>query len=104
MVEQDHKGVQVSISDEVAALLEERHILEEDVKEVVHHAEKTGEKLYDPKGKRLLAKLVTKRPVPTQFAEKMTMQAFTCYVEYSMTNDVYKIHSAYSHNVTIEPD
>ena len=104
MVEQNHIDLQVSISDEVAALLEERHILEKDVKEVVYHAERTGEKLYDPEGKRFLAKLVTKRPVPTQFAEKMTMQAFTCYVEYSMTNDVYKIHSAYSHNVTIEPD
>lgn len=104
MAEKNSTNMQFSMSDDVAALLEERHILEDNLREVIQHAESTGDKLYGPRGKRFLGKLVTKRPMTNQFTGRMVVWEFTCYVEYSMTDKGYEVHSAYSHNAAIESE
>lgn len=78
----------VIIKDErVTALLDERHILDQDIKQVISAAEATGEKLYQPDGGRYLAKLQTANA--------------TFYVEYSPAPDGYQIHTAYFHKSEI---
>ena len=79
--------IQLIKSDAVASLLEQRHILDDDVKQVIHNAEVTGEKLYQPEGNRYLAKM------------RLSNAAF--YVEYSVASDGYVVHSAYSHRSEI---
>jgi hypothetical protein len=78
--------IKLEISDAIRNLLEERHILDEDMIRVIQNAEKTGEKLYEPETGRFLSKL---RSNKTWF-----------YVEYSKIEGGYRIHSAYSHRVT----
>jgi hypothetical protein len=83
--EPDKAGAQAKLekSDSVRNQLEERHILDEDLIRVIKHAEKTGEKLYEPDTDRLLSKLHSNK---TYF-----------YVEYSVIEGGYRIYSAYSH-------
>ena len=68
---------------------------------MIHHAEATGEKLHDPDRGHYLAKRVTKRPTANRFAGTMVMKEFTCYVEYSIADEDYVVHSAYSHNAAM---
>lgn len=78
----------VIVKDErVTALLDERHILDEDIKKVIAAAEATGVKLYQPDGDRFLAKLQTENA--------------TFYVEYSPATEGYQIHTAYFHKSEI---
>jgi hypothetical protein len=79
----------IKISEDVKKKLEERHILEEDIKMVISRAEESGEKLYKQGKSRFLAKMITENA--------------TFYVEYSIAsgNDVI-IHTAYSHRAIIE--
>jgi hypothetical protein len=70
-------------SDVVRDLLEDRHILDQDLIQVIQHAEKTGEKLYEPNTSIFLSKLHVKNVY--------------FYAEYSIVSDGYRIHSAYSH-------
>ncbi len=74
-------------SDPVASLLEERHILDEDIIQVIQTAEETGEKLYQPDGDRYLAKL--------------RISEATFYVEYSINDEKYTVHSGYFHRSEI---
>ena len=74
-------------SDAVASLMEQRHILDDDVKQVIYNAEATGEKLYQPEANRYLA--------------KMTLPNVTFYVEYSVSDGGYEVHTTYSHRSTI---
>ena len=73
--------------DEVAALLEKRHILDEDIEQVIRNAEESGEKLYQPEGERFLA--------------KAKLSEATFYVEYSPSDAGYVVHSAYAHRSEI---
>lgn len=73
--------------DTVASLMEERHILDDDIKQVIYNAEATGEKLYQPEGDRYLA--------------KQTLSNATFYVEYSVADGSYVVHTAYSHRSKI---
>ncbi|OPY78733.1 MAG: hypothetical protein A4E64_00671 [Syntrophorhabdus sp. PtaU1.Bin058] len=78
----------VIIKDErVTALLDERHILDQDVKQVIAEAEATGVKLYQPDSERYLAKLQTANA--------------TFYVEYSPVPEGYQVHTAYFHKSEI---
>jgi hypothetical protein len=70
-------------TDEIQRLMEARHILDDDLKRVIEHAEKTGEKLYRPGSDFLLAKL--------------RVQAAYFYAEYSPIPGGYRIHAAYTH-------
>ena len=82
--------IQLIKSDAVASLMEERHILDDDVKLVINNAEATGEKLYQPEANRYLA--------------KMTLPNITFYVEYSISNGGYEVHTTYSHRSKIIED
>lgn len=79
--------IKLTVSDEVKKLLVERHISEDEAKQVIHHAETEGEKLYQPEGNRYLAKL----PIGKA----------TFYVEYSLDEGKYVVRSAYAHKAEI---
>ncbi len=79
--------VKLEKSDSVRDLLEDRHIMDEDLIAVIQHAEKTGEKLYEPGTNIFLSKLRIKK---TYF-----------YAEYSIIEGGYRIHSAYSHRFSL---
>jgi hypothetical protein len=84
------QAMKLEISDEIQSFMEVRHILEDDLKRVIDHAEKTGEKLYQPDSSILLSKLRVKEVY--------------FYAEYSPCAGGYKIYGAYSHRFLIEGD
>ena len=84
------QAMKLEISDEIHSYMEVRHILEDDLKRVIDHAEKTGEKLYEPDSSILLSKL--------------RMNAVYFYAEYSPCAGGYKIYGAYSHRFLIKGD
>jgi Fe-S oxidoreductase len=75
------------ISQEVRDRMEERHILKEDLQQVIEYAEKTGQMLLNPQTGRFLARY---RPTTV-----------TYWVEYSPSGDGYTVHRAYSHRMEI---
>ena len=87
MCPEEYEAVKLQMSDEVKTLLEERHILEEEVKAVIYNAEATEGKLYQPEANRYLAQL--------RIAEA------TFCVEYSPDDGGYVIHSSYAYRSEI---
>ncbi len=79
----EHEKISLSKSQEVAQLLEERGIHDEEIKRVIYNAETTGDKLYQQEGDRFLARL--------------RISEATFYVEYSVSGENYIVHSAYAH-------
>lgn len=79
--------IKLQVNDEVSKRLEERHILEDEVKQVIHHAETEGEKLYEPDANKYLAHL--------------RIGNATFYVEYSVEPGNYIVRSAYAHKSEI---
>jgi DNA primase len=75
--------LKLQVGDEVKKRLEERHISEDEIKQVIDFAETKGEKLYQPEANRYLA--------------KNRLGEVTIYVEYSTDEKGYTIHTAYSH-------
>jgi hypothetical protein len=84
------QALKLEIADDVKNLLYARHIIDDDLKRVIDHAEKTGEKLYQPESDRLLSKL--------------RVQEAYFYVEYSPTTNGYRIHTAYTHRFLLAGD
>jgi hypothetical protein len=84
------QAIKLEMADMTRARMETRHILDEDVKRVIDHAEKTGEKLYQKETDIILSKLRVKEVY--------------FYVEYSPIEGGYKIHSAYSHRFLLTGD
>ena len=82
-----YQEIQLAKSDAVTSLLEERHILDDDIKQVIYNAETTGEKLFQPEGNRFLGKL--------------TLSNATFYIEYSVADGSYIVHTAYSYRSKI---
>jgi Fe-S oxidoreductase len=80
-------SIEVKISEEVRALLEERMILIEDVRRTVAHAEQSGEKIENPATGRSVASF---RPV-----------SVTYWVEYSPEGAGFTVHNAYSHRMEV---
>lgn len=88
MTPEEGQGEVVIMKDEgVTALLDQRHILDQDIKQVISHAEATGEKLYQPGIERYLGKLKTENA--------------TFYVEYSPSGNGYQVYTAYFHRTQI---
>ena len=79
--------VKLQVDEKGKQLLEERHISEDEVKQVIHHAETEGEKLYQPDENRYLAKL------------KIGKATFC--VEYSIEDGNYIVRSAYAYKAEI---
>lgn len=78
------------VSPEVSELLERRMILEEDLQQVLDHAETTGEKISDPATGHFIIRY---RPV-----------SVTYWVEYSYGDSGFIIHNAYSHRMEVAGD
>ncbi len=85
--EPDHKKVRLIISEEMLALLNSRHILEEDVQKVIFHAEQTGKNLINQDNNHRLAGFMPVR--------------VTYWVEYEPTDNGYLIHNGYSHRMQV---
>ena len=82
------KALKLEIPDDVTAILEQRHVTEDDLRRVIDHAESSGLKLYQP-GKEI-------------FLSKMRVQEAYFYVEYSSDKGSYKIRTAYTHRFKLE--
>ena len=80
--------IKLQIDDKVKQLMEARHISEDEVKQVIHHAETEGEKLYTPDESKYLAKLKIGKA--------------TFYAEYSVEDGNYIVRSAYVHKAEIK--
>jgi hypothetical protein len=81
--------MKLEISDDLKNIMEALHILEEDLKRVIDHAEKTGEKLYEP-GTDI-------------FLSKLRVREAYFYVEYSpIEGGGFKILDTYTHRFLIE--
>jgi hypothetical protein len=75
--------IQLVVSEKARAILEDRHIVEEDVRKVIAMAETDGKKLRQPDGSRFLA--------------NRRLGNYTLYVEYAPEGDRIALLSAYSH-------
>ena len=87
MQEQDPEWT-ILISDDVRVDMERKLILDDEVREVVAHAETSGQKLKDRKSGHMIATLRT-GPVST-------------WVEYELTDEGALIHRAYGHRMDVE--
>lgn len=85
-----HTDTRLLISRELEDLLNSRLILAEDLQKVIHHAENTGNYLFNPANGRRLAKY---RPVRV-----------TYWVEYESTDEGYLVHNGYSHRMQLPED
>jgi hypothetical protein len=83
-----HEQIRLHIPDDIGLLLEERRILRDDVRRVIHNAESTGKKLINPATGRSLAFF---RP-----------KAVTYWVEYGQTGGVCRVFTAYSHRMVMK--
>jgi glutamate synthase (NADPH) small chain len=79
---------ELNISDQVRAILDERHILIEDIQKVLQHADKTGLTLINKSNGHLLT--------------YHCPDYVTYWVEYTKTDTTYIIHNAYSHRMVID--
>ena len=78
------KAIKIEKSAEITALMDDRHITDDDVRNVITYAEETGRKLYNKDSSRFLSK---RRMGQTYF-----------YVEYSPAGEsMYKIHATWTH-------
>jgi len=84
---EEYEKIELYISDEVAALMEERRILREDVQKVIHHAGETGGRLRSRASGRYLASF---RP-----------SQVTYWVEYSPEGRGFRVHNAYFHRMEL---
>ena len=84
------QAMKLEISDTLRSYMEVRHILDDDVRRVIDHAEKTGEKLYQPDS--------------SVFLSKLHVNEVYFYAEYAPMKDGYRVYSAYSHRFLIEGD
>jgi hypothetical protein len=82
------QAMKLDISENMRDIMEAVHILEEDLRRVIDHAEKTGEKLYQPGNDILLSKL--------------RVNEVYFYAEYSPVEGGFRIHDVYSHRFLIE--
>jgi len=83
-----YEDIRLHIPKEVERLMEDRHILREEVQKTIHHAETTGEKFINSTTGRSLASL---RP-----------DRVTYWVEYSRVGEDYQVHSTYSHRMEMK--
>ena len=82
------KAIKIEKSAEIAALLDERYITDDDIRNVIANAEKTGRKLY--------------KQDSDHFLSKLRIGQVYFYVEYSAAGEsAYKIHAAWAHRFII---
>ena len=79
--------LQLEISDSVRKLMEQRMILLDDVRQVISHAEASGEKMLNQETGRQIARF---RPA-----------CVTYWVEYTANDSGFIVHNAYSHRMSV---
>lgn len=79
----------ITISEEARAKMDESGILEADVTEVVEHAE-SGQKLFNEENGRFLG--------------KKRLEAMTVYAEYAADGDNVEVFDVYKHRVCFQKD
>lgn len=79
--------IALEMTDEVRRTIDERRILEEDVRAVIEHAEQTGERLLNNENGHLLA--------------YRKLGNVTFWVDYTVDDDRVTVHNAYSHRMKI---
>lgn len=84
---ESNESITMEISPELRKTMEERMILVEDVRQVILHAETSGESLMDQATGRRIAHF---RP-----------GSVTYWVEYSQLGDGFLVHNAYSHRMMV---
>lgn len=80
--------VKLKLTDEVKQRLVDRHVSEDELKQVIHHAEETGDKAFQPDANRYLAKL--------------QIGSATFYADYSIENGTYLVRSTYAHKAELK--
>ena len=86
----DYQSIELVKSNKIARLMKQRHISDTEVKLVIHHGETTGDKLYNPVNNRFLSKM---KHLKAMF-----------YVEYSVSDSAYVVHTLYAHKSKILED
>jgi hypothetical protein len=81
------QDVQLDITPEVNTYLEMRHVLEDEIKQVIFYAETSGDKLYQPDSKRFLGKL--------------KIGKVTFYADYTYGTEKFIVNLAYTHRSQI---
>lgn len=85
----EYEAIELKKSAEVNEAMESRHILDDEIKMVIQHAESSGEKLHQPESDKFLGKL--------------KIGEATFYAEYSAAGgNTYTVHTAYAHKTKIE--
>ena len=84
---EEYERTELYVSEGVAAQMEERRILREDVQKVISRAERSGIRLYSPELQRYRASF---RP-----------DQVTYWVEYSPEGKGFRVHNAYYHRMEI---
>lgn len=80
----------LNVPDSVKKILDERMLELDDIKQVVMHAENTGEKIMNAGTRHYISHLV--------------IGNVTCWAEYSVRDDGYTLHNAYFHRVSIREE
>ena len=83
--------VKIINTDEIAAIIEERGITLDDVREVIARAENTGEKYYH-------------RDDESRFLARARLSNINCYTEYSPEADGFQVYAAFAHRVMLVVD
>ena len=84
---EEYEKIKLVISPEVRRILEDRRVLDDDLRKVIAQAEENGDRLVHPETGRFRAAY---KPVNVTF-----------WVEYSQTEDGFVIHNAYSHRMEV---
>lgn len=82
------KAIELRLSPEVSEVMEKRKILADDVRQVIQHAESTGEKIED-KGKGWW--IASYRPATVTF-----------WVQYAKQGDGFVVHNVYCHRMEVK--
>ena len=80
-------SITLQLTDQVRESMENRHILFEDIQQVIAYAERTGKKFTNPDNSHCLAYY---RPLKV-----------TYWVEYQPQEQGFLVHNAYSHRMEI---
>jgi Fe-S oxidoreductase len=86
-VSAEHESITLQMTEEVFRAIDRRRILKDDIRKVINHAEKTGNKLQNKETGNYLA--------------YCQPENVTFWVEYSLAGDMFCIHNAYCHRMKI---
>jgi hypothetical protein len=84
---QEYEAMKLILGDDVEKKMDDRYILLNEIKQVIHHAETNGVKFIDKKTGHSLAHL--------------KIGHVTYWVEYERSGDSYKVYKTYSHRIQI---